>query len=80
MHRTTIMLPEDLKARSERQAKQLGISLGALIRDALAAYLSKFTYEIPEADPLFVFDNAWQGEAPKDTAANHDSYLYGDKK
>ena len=39
MQRTTIMLPRDLKQRAARAAKSRGISLGELIREALAGVL-----------------------------------------
>ena len=37
MHRTTIMLPTELRRRADREAKALGISLSELIRRRLAA-------------------------------------------
>jgi hypothetical protein len=32
MHRTTILLPNELRQRADREAKALGISLSELIR------------------------------------------------
>ena len=74
MHRTTIMLPPELKARAEERASKLGISLGRLIREALTAILARET-ALREDDPLFgnhpVFDGV------DDLAERHDDYLYG---
>jgi hypothetical protein len=78
MKRTTIMLPDDLRRRALFRARQKGVSLGELIRDSLDAALPSGTYEAGQ-DPLFdevVFD----GPAPADLSANHDKYLYDDKK
>ena len=47
MHRTTVMLPRELKERAAREARSRGVSLGELIREALASRLSD-----PSDDPL----------------------------
>jgi hypothetical protein len=73
MHRTTILLPNELHRRAEREAKALGISLSELIRRRLAA-----DGEPPGPDrPRFFTRQPWTGQGPTDTAANHDTYLYG---
>lgn len=79
MHRTTIMLPADLKARALRRAKQLGISLGELIRDSLAASLQEPEKTQTLQDPLFADDAVYENAGATDLAENHDAYLYGDK-
>lgn len=78
MHRTTIMLPEDLKRRASQRAERLGISLGELIRQALDRLLVE-PAPSDASDPLLAFDNAFQGPSPPDLAQNHDAYLYGDE-
>jgi hypothetical protein len=78
MKRTTIMLPRELRQRALLRAKQKGISLGELIRDSLDAAIPQVTYEVG-GDPLFenvIFD----GPAPSDASAKHDTYLYDDEK
>ena len=35
MHRTTIVLPEDLRARLRRLAAERGVSMATIIRDAI---------------------------------------------
>lgn len=71
MHRTTILLPEDLYRAAGKEAKALGVSLGELIRRRLAA----ITPRIQPAEAFFARD-PWTGEAPSDLSSNHDRYLY----
>jgi hypothetical protein len=73
MHRTTILLPNELRQRADREARSLGISLSELIRRRLAAD------ENPDKSerPRFFTRQPWTGPGPADTAANHDTYLYG---
>lgn len=73
MHRTTILLPKELRRRADREAKALGISLSELIRRRLAADSDT---PVPER-PRFFTRQPWTGQGPADTAANHDIYLYG---
>lgn len=75
MHRTTVMLPENLKTRASELARRQGVSLGELIRRSLEAAL-----EVPEkgraADSLLADDAIFQGDTPRDLARHHDRYLY----
>lgn len=73
MHRTTIMLPEELRRRASREAEALGISLGELIRRRLAATLDEDKAELPR----FFTRAPWNGPGPSDVALRHDDYLYG---
>lgn len=73
MHRTTIMLPEDLRRNADREAKALGISLSELIRRRLA----ESEAEVEKGRPRFFSRQPWEGSGPDDIAANHDAYLYG---
>jgi len=77
MHRTTIMLPDDLLNRARRQAETDGTSLGELIRQCLDRVLAKSTLP-PGSDPLFADDAVFRSPAPEDVAAEHDRYLYGE--
>ena len=73
MHRTTILLPDDLHRAAEREARETGLSLGELIRRRLAPSLQK-----PQsAPPAFFTRKPWSGGGPDDFAARHDDYLYG---
>jgi hypothetical protein len=68
------MLPRDLKVQAERRAKELGISLGELIREALETALAS---NHQAEDSLFADSAVYDGPAPKDGARNHDRYIYG---
>lgn len=74
MHRTTIMLPAKLKAQARRRAKQLGVSLADLIRQALSESL-KTNHK--DRDPFFSDHAVYDGPAPSDGSSNLDYYLYG---
>ena len=74
---TSLMIPVDLKEKAERSAELMGISLDQFVRDTLEARLGSLKRPRSE-DPLFNFDDAYDGPAPSDLAINHDKYLYGD--
>ncbi len=74
MKRTTIMLPERLKTRAEREARRRGISLGELVRVSLQATTGGGG---AGDDPLFADKAVFSGESPADLAVDHDRYLYG---
>jgi len=76
MKRTTIMLPRDLKQRAEREARSRGVSLGGLIREALAGLL-RADHSAPGQDPLIADHAVYEGPGPDDTAERHDDLLYG---
>jgi hypothetical protein len=73
MHRTTIMLPDHLHKSADREAKALGISLSELIRRRL----SDGENGSSSKRARFLARKPWDGAGADDTAANHDSYLYG---
>ena len=79
MQRTTIMLPRDLKERAVREARDRGVSLGELIREALAA-LMRGDREISTDDPLIADSAVYDGPIPTDSADRHDDLLYGPAK
>lgn len=78
MHRTTIMLPLDLKRRTQELARKMGVSLSELIRESLEATLSGKRGERSE-DPLYVDDAVFSGAVPSDLSHRHDRHLYGDE-
>jgi len=77
MKRTTIVLPPELKTRAIKRAKNRGISLGKLIREALETTLKQPARSSGE-DPFFSDKTVFRGRAPRDLSKNHDKYLYGD--
>lgn len=74
MHRTTILLPADLRRKADQEAKSLGISLSELVRRRL----EEGGQDPADGRPSRFFSRQpWTGTVPADTAANHDDYLYG---
>ncbi len=76
MIRTTILLPLDLKKKTEGIAKEKGISMGEYIRFLLDQSLAVQSNTINK-DPFFSDKAVFTAKAPKDLAKNHDAYLYG---
>jgi hypothetical protein len=77
VHRTTIMLPDDLKAKAAEFSRKKGLSLGELVREALGELLNKA--EEDAGDSFFCDTAIYQEDVPGDLSRNHDEYLYGDK-
>jgi hypothetical protein len=70
------MLPEGLKSKAEERAKQLHVSLGELLREAVQAYLEREDHKWSD-DPLVAGNYAVKEPAPPDVSANIDRYIYG---
>ena len=79
MHRTTIMLPLNLKRRARGLAQRMGVSLSELIRESLEATLRGDRGDRGE-DPLYHDDEVYDGPAPADLSSDHDLYLYGEDR
>jgi hypothetical protein len=80
MHRTTILLPEDLRRRAESAAQRHGLSLSELIRRQLEKVADPATKSgTRHKDPLFQHRKPSGKATPRDLASNHDSYLYGER-
>ena len=83
MHRTTILLPEDLRASAEAYARRQGISVGELIRRQLGKVTrsKKATKKAKSRsdDPVFRHHMGPPLGSVKDTATdvalNHDKYI-----
>ena len=58
-----------------REARKLGVSLAALVRDSLEARLTRSSAN-DDRDPLFDDEAVFRGRSPSDLAADHDRYLY----
>lgn len=73
MERTTIALPTDLKLKALKQARDMGISLGELVREGLKKMLNK-----KNRKEISFFDDTavYTGPIPEDLSINHDKYLY----
>jgi len=73
MKRTTVMLPSRLRARAERRARRLGVSLAELIRNSLERQLRD---DKPQRrDPVFADHFVFNDNGPPDVSANVDKYL-----
>ena len=77
MHRTTVMLPTDLKRKAQQLAHHRGISFGELVRESLEAALESHGGEIRE-DLLFSDMAVYGGPAPSSLSTDHDDFLYGE--
>jgi metal-responsive CopG/Arc/MetJ family transcriptional regulator len=79
MHRTTILLPEDLQASAEAVARRQGISLGELIRRQLRVVAKSKKAKSRRDDPVFRHHLGHHHENVEDTATdvvlNHDKYI-----
>ncbi|MBP7282673.1 MAG: hypothetical protein KBA66_13910 [Leptospiraceae bacterium] len=76
MTRTTILLPLDLKKKTEGIAREKGISMGEYIRILLDQSIAMQSNSMNK-DPFFSDKAVFTTKAPKDLAKNHDAYLYG---
>jgi predicted transcriptional regulator len=77
MHRTTIMIPPELKRRASELARREEISFGELTRRVLKKAVAQSRQEGNGFDSLLTDRTTFRGKTPRDLAANHDSYLYG---
>lgn len=74
MHRTTILLSQELKGQAELQARREGLSLSGLIRRCLSESIDS-----EDKQPAAFFSRQpWPGDTPVDLSARHDDYLYGE--
>jgi len=69
-----IKIPTELKSQIERAAARRGQSVEEFVRQACERLLDTD----PARDLLFADDAVFDGDAPADTVARHDDYLYGE--
>ena len=79
MHRTTVMLPPELKRRAAARAKLQKITLGEFTRRALEAAVERNGRVDASGDPLLRDDAVFNGRTPRDLSTRHDTYLYGER-
>ena len=77
MTRATIQLPNPLKSRIAREARENGMTMGAFIRRCIEQSLSP--QPAPKSRSFFDLE-VFTGSAPSDVSANVDEYLYGAKR
>jgi hypothetical protein len=86
MNRTTIVLPEKVKAQAMKQARARGISFGELMREALGRELRGAGGEDAArrrrrgAIEAMLRFGQHARPGPRDLSARLDDYLYGSKK
>lgn len=78
MHRTTILISPELKSQAIKKAREMGVSLGELIRLSLKKIINSKKDNSRKHDLLFSDQTIFKEKAPKDLAKNHDDYLYGE--
>ena len=83
MNRTTIVLPDAVKAEALKRARAKGVSFGALVREALDRFLKEPAEDASQRsrrqaiEAMLRFgDDAPSG--PPDLAERLDDHLYGD--
>lgn len=80
MHRTQLLLPRDLHRRAAEAARARRMSLGNLVREALAEYLARSGGVEPAAEAVEEILLAQPFEDPEPDprlSTNVDHYLYG---
>lgn len=80
MHRTTVMIPTELKRRASEQAQLEDISLGEFMRRALEAAIQQNGKTRAGDDPLLRDAAVFPGRTPHDLSTRHDAYLYGKRR
>lgn len=76
MERTTVMLPRSLKERASQLARERSLSVGELIRESLREKIMK-SESGQTPDPFFTDSEVFEKQTPRDLAAKHDDFLYG---
>ena len=77
MTRMTVELPDPLKSRITRAARQKRITVGQFVRETLEHALASPARSTKGT----MFDlEVYKGRAPTDVSANVDAYLYGAKR
>ena len=80
MRRTQLLIPEDLHGRAASAARSRGVSLGHLVREALAQYLDRTSLAVPSPEAIdrillaAPFDDP---DADPRLSVDVDFYLYG---
>jgi len=73
VRRTTIVLPAPLKRSVSELARRRGISMGALVRRAVEKEIAS---DGAGPDSLLDDTTVFRGRASRNTARDHDLYLY----
>ena len=77
--RQQIYLSEELSRRAVDEAKARGVSIAAVIREALTEYLAKRN-KVDSEDPIWKIpeiSETYESQSAGDLSSRHDEYLYG---
>ena len=77
MHRTTLLLSEELRREAQNLARRQGITLSELIRRKLATSVATKSKNALAGDPLFRPARLMISHEESDVSARHDDYIYG---
>ena len=80
MHRTQLLLPRELHRRAAQAARAQGMSLGNLVREALAEYLARTGGVEPSAEAveeILLGEPYDEPEPDPRLSIDVDHYLYG---
>lgn len=83
MRRTQLLLPPDLHRRAAQAARARRVSLGSLVREALADYLARSgsTHPAPGAIREILLAEPFDDPAPDPAlSVDVDHYLYGARR
>ena len=85
MNRTTIVLPDDIKAAALKRAQAKGVSFGALLREALGKLLQEPSENATQRSRRQAVDAMLQFSqhapaGPADLSERLDDHLYGPRK
>ena len=78
IHRTTIVLPLELRQEVFAAARERGVSFGEFARRALKQATTLAGNPSKREDSLLHDKAVFRGRVPKDISKNHDFYLYGE--
>ena len=78
MKRTTIILPDDLRAGVAQRASDMGVSIDEYVCRVLRAALKETATPEAAKDSLFTDAEVFEGRTPVNLAGHHDLHLHGD--
>jgi hypothetical protein len=85
MHRTQLLIPEDLHRRAVEVAQRRGASLGAVVREALTEYVARASpghgTEVHDPVEAVLLAEAFDDPEPEPhLSVDVDHYLYGARR
>ena len=81
MHRTMIHIDNEEYLFLTKQARRMGKSFAALVREAIGYYIDKVAKKpLWDKDPLWKLAGLKQADRHNSDSRDHDQILYGDSK